>query len=180
MLNGSVQRAPLPLPLSEQNKDFKPPSGNKVANPAQSSKEMSVTSGSETHNDYVNLDFGSKNDVSSNLVAAMAPGNKLSISVKPALPQRDSNKLILISNPVKGGVQTPSTGQQKSPTVSDYEVLQGPALGQAGLKLGKDTSVQRDKGSASDYEIPPPVSPGDKKQTRHVPEGMVYLFYLTN
>ena len=176
MPNGSVQRAPLPLPLSEQNKDLKPPSGNRAANPAQLSKEMSVTSGSEKHNDYVNLDFGSKNDVSSNLAAAAAPGNKPATSVKPALPQRDSNNLILTSNPVKGGVQTPSTGQQKSPTVSDYEVLQGPALGQAGLKVGKDTCVQRDKSSASDYEIPPLVSPGDKKQMSHVPEGMVYFF----
>ena len=173
MPNGSVHKAPLSLPLSEQDErkaDSKSPSGYKAANPSQSSKEMAVTSGAEKHNDYVNLEFGSNNDISSNVAVAAAPGNKPAISAKPALPQRDSNKQIFISNPVKGGIQTSSTGQPKSPVVSDYEILHGPASGQAGLNLGKDTA--RDKGSASHYEIPPLVSPGDKKPTRNVPEGM--------
>ena len=153
--NGSVPRALLTEPKETK--------GSIVAKQTESSKELPTVGKTR---DYVNFDFGSKNDVGSRFVAA-APNSKPPVSMKPAFPQQDLNKPTLNSNTVKGG---------NSQTVADYEVMPRTASGPPGLNLQNETTAQRSKGATSDYVIPPAsVSSGDKAQARHVPVGKLQL-----
>lgn len=173
MQNGAVPRAPLSLPLpvpTERKSHSTPPSGN-TTSPTSPEGMLAKSSASKTNKDYVNVDFGNKNDLGDTF-AAGGPENKAATSVKLALPDRDYNKQVVNSNAIKGGVQTPSTGQQESPTYSNYEVLPRTASSPAAVNHAeKDASAQKNKGLLSDYEIPPLATHSDKKQTRHVPEG---------
>lgn len=155
-----IQNGPVPRALLAEPKETE---GSIVAKQIESSKEPPAA---RKTRDYVNFDFGSKNDVGSKFVAA-APNSKPPVSMKPAFPRQDLNEPTLNSSAVKGG---------NSQAVADYEVLPGTASVPPGLNLRNETTAQRSKGTSSDYEIPPAsVSSGDKAQARHVPEGKLKL-----
>lgn len=158
--NGSPRRS-LPTDPKENKSDLKPAATNKA-------RESSSVAPERT-NDYVNLEFPSRNEANSSL-SPHAPAAKPMVSVKPSFLPGDSNKAAVNSNAMKGGVTSPLSGRQQAPTVSDYEILPS----NAGLKPGNaGIATHKNKGSAGDYEIPAQSASLDKKEAKHVPEGLL-------
>ena len=161
--NGSPRRS-LPTEPKENKSDLKPAATNKA-------RESSNVAPERT-NDYVNLEFPSRNEANSGL-SRHAPAAKPMVSVKPSFFQGDSNKAAVNSNAMKGGVTSPLSGRQQAPTVSDYEILPS----NAGLKSGNaGIAAHKNKGSAGDYEIPAQSASLDKKEAKHVPEGRFFIY----
>lgn len=155
--NGSLRKS-LPTEPKENKSDLKPAARNKASESSNVAPERT--------NDYVNLEFPSRNEANSSL-SPHAPAAKPMVSVKPSFLQGDSNKAAVNSNAMKGGVTSPLSGRQQAPTVSDYEILPS----NAGLKPGNaGIATHKNKGSAGDYEIPAQSASLDKKEAKHVPE----------
>lgn len=161
--NESPRRS-LPTDPKENKSDLKPAATNKA-------RESSSVAPERT-NDYVNLEFPSRNEANSSL-SPHAPAAKPMVSVKPSFLPGDSNKAAVNSNAMKGGVTSPLSGRQQAPTVSDYEILPS----NAGLKPGNaGIATHKNKGSAGDYEIPAQSASLDKKEAKHVPEGRFFMY----
>ena len=161
--NGS-RRKSLPTEPKENQRDLKPPATNKA-------RESSSVAPERT-NDYVNLEFPSRNEANSSL-SPHAPAAKPLVSVKPSFLQGDSNKAAVNSNAMKGGVASPLSGRQQAPTISDYEILPS----NAGTKSGNaGIAIPKYKGSAGDYEILAQSASRDKKEAKLVPEGRFFMY----
>lgn len=179
MQNGSVPRKKLPLPveapagtktnpkpLSSKKGAIPPPSpdpSKRPPLPLPSPEKMLASPDVKGGKDYVNVEFLSSND-HKRKSPSIVTENKSAMSGKPTVPHKPMQN----SDGGKRRGQSPTSGQQKPPSISDYEVLPGPSS-----PASPPTVINTgNKGTVSDYEIPALASQGAKNPTRHVPEGM--------
>lgn len=179
MQNGSVPRKKLPLPVEApagtkfdpkpslpKKPAITPPSpdpSKRPPLPLPSPEQMLTSPDIKGGKDYVNVEFLSSSEQKRKSPMEVTE-NKPAMSGKPAVPHKPMQNSD--AGKIKG--QSPTSGQQKPPSISDYEVLPGPSS-----TASPPTVIStRNKGTVSDYEIPPVASQGAKNPTRHVPEGM--------
>lgn len=176
--NGSVPKAPAPLPAQKPTKPkSKPQLANKPILPRSQPDGAAVVQPNAPIHNYVNLEYnyeGTKN--------------------KPAPPVRDADSAILAqplqpakssvssvnSNQVKGGNQSSVAVQQKSLTTPDYEVVPKKLPVPAASSSRNPKASQGNKAVSTDYEFPSITAPHvNKEQAKRVPEGKVALSLLT-
>ncbi|KAM7437282.1 protein tyrosine phosphatase [Porites harrisoni] len=178
--NGSVPRKKLPLPVEapagtkfdpkpslSKKAPITPPSpdpSKRPPLPLPSPEQMLTSPDIKGGKDYVNVEFLSSNEQRRKSPMEVTE-NKPAMSGKPTVPHKPMQN----SDGGKVRGQSPTSGQQKPPSISDYEVLPGPSS-----TASPPTVINtRNKGTVSDYEIPPVASQGAKNPTRHVPEGLL-------
>lgn len=171
--NGSVPRAPAPLPAPKETKcNSKPQLANKPSLPRSKPDGVAVVqSNAPTHPDYVNVEYTP--EVTKTKPASPVKDADGAISAQPLSPAK-SNASSLNLNEVKGDIQSPVAVRQKSPTIPDYVVMpkkmSAPAVSSS--RTGK--APQENKVVSADYEFPSKCAPRvNKEQAKHVPEGKV-------
>ena len=171
--NGSVPRAPAPLPAQKPTKPkSKPQLANKPTLPrSQPHGAAVVQPNAPIHHDYVNVEYN--HEVTKNKPASPVRDTDGAILAQP-LQQAKSNASYLNSNEVKGGNQNSVAMQQKSPIIPDYEVLPRKLSTPAASSSRNAKASQGNKPVSADYEFPSICAPHvNKEQVKHVPEGKV-------
>ena len=169
--NGSVPRAPAPLPAQKQTKTkSKPQLPNKPPLPrSQPDGAAVVQPDAPMHHDYVNLEFYP--EVNKNKPASPVRDADGAISAQPLQPAK-SNASNLNLNEVKGGNQNSVAVQQKITSTPDYEVLPKKLSTPAVSSSRNAKAPQGNKAVSADYEFPSMCAPRvNKEQAKHVPEG---------
>ena len=176
--NGSVPRAPAPLPAQKPTKPkSKPQLASKPTLPrSQPDGAAVVQPNAPIHHDYVNLEYnheGTKNKPASPVRDADS-----AILAQPLQPAKSSVSYVN-SNEVKGGNQSSVAVQQKSLTTPDYEVVPKKLPAPAASSSRNAKAPQGNKVVSTDYEFPSVSAPRvNKEQAKQVPEGKVPLSLL--
>jgi len=177
--NGSVPRAPAPLPAQKQTKSkSKPQPANKPSlTRSQPDGAAVVQSNAPMHHDYVNLEYSP--DVTKSKNASPVRDADGAVSAQSSQPAK-SNASNLNLNEVKRGYQDSAVVPQKSPATPDYEVVPK-KLSTAAVPSSRSAKApQGNKAVSADYEFPSMCAPRiNKEQVKHVPEGKMLLSLLT-
>lgn len=172
--NGSVPRAPAPLPAQKQSKTKSKPQLPNKPPLARSQPDGAavVQPNAPIQHDYVNLEYNpavTKNKLASPVRDDGAVSTQL---LQPA----KSNASNLNLNEVKAGNQNSTAMRQKSPTTPDYEVVPKKLSTPAVSNSRNAKAPQGNKAVSTDYEFPSVCAPRfNKEQAKHVPEGKVLL-----
>lgn len=171
--NGSVPRAPAPLPAQKPTKPKpKPQLANKPPLPrSQPDGAAVVQPSAPIHHDYVNIEYN--HDATKSKPASPVRDADVAILAQPLQPAK-SNASYVNSNEGKGGNQNAVAVQQKSPTTSDYEVVAKKLPMPAASSSRNAKAPQGNKPVSAEYEFPSMCAPRvNKEQAKHVPEGKV-------
>ena len=171
--NGSVPRAPAPLPAQKQAKTKskpQPPNKPSLTRPQPDGAAV-VQPNAPIHHNYVNLEYSP--DVTKSKNASPVRDADGAVSVQLSQPAKSNASNL---NEVKRGNQNSAAMPQKSPTTPDYEVVPRKLSTPAVSSSRNIKAPQGNKVVTADYEFPSMCAPRvNKEQAKHVPEGKMLL-----